>query len=72
MFSLIGFHAIEEYWSRFLYNFIDNGPVFMEFNGNYVALYLSLGLIGVGIVLLIAEQIWYEDRSKLSDGKKER
>ena len=44
----------------------------MEFNGNYVALYLSLGLIGVGIVLLIAEQVWYVDRSKIADEKKGR
>ena len=42
----------------------------MEFNSNYVALYLSLGLIGLGVVLLIAEQVWYVDRSKVADGKK--
>jgi hypothetical protein len=34
----------------------------MEFNGNYFALYLSVGLIVTGVILLIAEQIWYSER----------
>jgi len=34
----------------------------MELNGNDFALYLSVGLIGTGVFLLIAEQIWYVER----------
>ena len=44
----------------------------MEFNSNYIALYLSLGLIGFGIALLIAEQVWYVDRSKVAGRTKDR
>ena len=35
----------------------------MEFNGNYIAHYLAIALIGFGVLLLIAERVYAKDRT---------